>query len=236
MARKPPPFAESNNRNGCPVDSTTGRFLKKPATPTPTLPTPIVGMKRQAAEFIAQAQMPREDIAARCDVSLEVLAEWEQEPDFREEVRRYLADMRDEAYKTGIATRASRLVRLNDRWDRCQQIIRERAAYYRQQGLKFPGSRTGLLKARRSPKGDLEYVVDAELLREIRELEAQAALEMGDWDKNARPQQAPVVLVISPGQNVQPGQRLAERLPQAERPALPSVTIDLVPDRGGSSQ
>lgn len=86
----------------------------------------------------------------------------------------------------GIALRTKRVAALNDRWNRMQRVIAERAedpavAY-------VPGGSTGLLVhtvkmiggGRDATTVD-EYAVDVGLLKELRAHEEQAAKELGQW-------------------------------------------------------
>jgi hypothetical protein len=80
----------------------------------------------------------------------------------------------------------SRVCALEDRWLRLQQVIVERAASAEMQ--RVPGGRTGLLTHAVKGIGAGEnfqvvdaYDVDASLLREMREIEKQAAQEVGQW-------------------------------------------------------
>ncbi len=85
-----------------------------------------------------------------------------------------------------IAEQWERVRALEDRWRRLRQVIAERAASAEMQGV--PGGTTGLLThtVKGIGSGDHfqavdEYAVDTNLLRELREIEKQAAQELGQW-------------------------------------------------------
>jgi phage terminase small subunit len=86
----------------------------------------------------------------------------------------------------GIAVVENRIVALQDRWDRMKALIAARAEDPQMQ--KVTGGTTGLLvhniksigQGRDAERVDV-YEIDAALLREMRELERQAAQEMGQW-------------------------------------------------------
>jgi len=113
--------------------------------------------------------------------------------------------------KLEIADRNHRVRALQDRWDKLQQVIAERASD--PATAAGPGGKTGLLcrtlKSVGSGKDAQlidEWTVDTGLLREIRAHEQQAAQELGQWsaDAGAQSQGAQVLqlIVIQAGQQV----------------------------------
>ena len=83
-----------------------------------------------------------------------------------------------------IADRNARLAALQDRWQRMRALIDARAEDMRD----VPGGQTGLLVEAKKPTkyGDVvEYQADTALLREMRETEKQAAIEVGQWSEKS---------------------------------------------------
>lgn len=92
----------------------------------------------------------------------------------------------------GIASRENRIAAANDRWDRMKRVIDERAADPTME--KVPGGRTGLLVRTYKIVGTGpsaytvdEFAVDTGLLKEMRELEKEAAQEVGQWLEKIAP-------------------------------------------------
>ncbi len=126
------------------------------------------------------------------------LGRWHREPEFMavvaEEKQAIVAAIRAE----GIANKQNRIDAYNERWTKQQQVIAARAADASMS--EQAGARTGLLVRTYKPQRTYrqvssdedtageetslieEYAVDTGLLREMRELEKQAAQEVGDWD------------------------------------------------------
>lgn len=82
----------------------------------------------------------------------------------------------------GIAARQNRIDAYGDRWERMRQVIAERAGD--RELADTPGGKTGLLVRTFKAVGGAiaeEFAVDTGLLREMRELEKQAAEDLGQW-------------------------------------------------------
>lgn len=89
-----------------------------------------------------------------------------------------------------LAVRENRLAALQDRHDRLAMVLAERA----EDMAEAPGGRSGLLVRKQKIIGSgllsrevTEYELDTGLLSEFREHEKQAAMELGQWQENARP-------------------------------------------------
>ena len=153
------------------------------------------------------------EIGEALGVSRETVADWRSTPEWASAIERQRRAALSVAVEYAIADRRQRLGALQDRWERLRSIISERAEYYRRRAeageALEPGATSGLLLStmRRSSGGKRggraveEYRLDVALLRELRELERQAAIESGDWaagDAREREQsgtQAAVTLV-----------------------------------------
>jgi hypothetical protein len=82
----------------------------------------------------------------------------------------------------GIAARQNRVDAYGDRWALMRQVITERAGD--RDLAEVPGGRTGLLVKNFKTAGGViveEFAVDTGLLREMREIEKQAAQDLGQW-------------------------------------------------------
>ena len=86
----------------------------------------------------------------------------------------------------GIADKDKRLDALNDRWQKLQQLMNERAASPEMQNVV--GGNTGIVYIRRRVVNSLGHVlvvekVDQALMREFQEHEKQAFKELGQWGR-----------------------------------------------------
>ena len=94
-----------------------------------------------------------------------------------------------------LAARENRLAALQDRHDRLNLIVEERAADM----AEAPGGKSGLLT--RDYKGknadQVVYKLDTGLLSEFREHERQVAIELGQWQEAAAPNVAIQIVMPS---------------------------------------
>lgn len=160
--------------------------------------------QKKAAVLLADDHQTDEQIAQELGITRRTLAYWKNEPEFISAVEAAKKEIRDRIMSTGIADKANRIASYNERWQKMHQIIDERAIEL--QGL-CAGSGTGLLvrqvkqvkvlEARtnvprefdemseddfiptRQTKAVEEFAVDTGLLNEMRQLEIQAAKELG---------------------------------------------------------
>ncbi len=146
--------------------------------------------KEQAALLLAEDRLTAKEIAGQLGISDRTLRKWNEENDFRARVAEHVAEFRRRVERQGIGRVDRRVSALQDRWERMQRVIEERAAAEEMQGV--PGGSTGLLT--RTVKGlgrgeDFqvveEYAVDTGLLAELRAHERQAAEELGQWKERA---------------------------------------------------
>lgn len=146
------------------------------------------GKRLEAAQLLAEGDLTDDDIAAKCGVSRRQLVRWKAVPAFRSKVAEVAREMEAAARRKGVARKARRLGALNDRWERMKQVIAERADDPSMKGV--PGGKTGLLVRQVKAVGKGEdfqlvelYAVDTGLLKELREVEKQAAVEAGQWEE-----------------------------------------------------
>jgi len=157
--------------------------------------------REQAAQLVADDSLSDESIASRVGVSRQTLAVWKRKPAFQQRVTEHLDAAREAIKAEGIANRINRVNALNDRWERMQTVIAERAADTSSgtyttaptedgetERIVAPGWSTGLLvrTEKQIGAGDkaihvIEFAVDTGLLRELRAHEEQAAKELGQW-------------------------------------------------------
>ena len=138
----------------------------------------------QAAQLIAKGELGVGAIAARLGIAELTLYRWRKDPEFAARV-----DVAIEEQKAAIRRRAigwveRRVDRLNTTWLGMQQVIKERALDPSMEAV--PGGQTGLLsrdvKAVGAEVREV-YKVDVGLIKELREHEKQAAIELGQWEQ-----------------------------------------------------
>src|SRR5262249_42455138 len=115
---------------------------------------------------------------------------WRQVKEFQARVDEISRQLDAECLRIGIARKVNRLRRLDDRARRIQRLIDARAADPDIAAL--PGGETGLVVRREKSIGSdpaaqlvTEAEADVALLRELREIEKQAAIELGQWEETA---------------------------------------------------
>lgn len=129
--------------------------------------------------------MSDEQIAERVGVTRDAITSWKLAPEFQARISEHVEAQREACMSEGIADRRNRVRRLGDTWERLQQVIRERAV---ELDGAAAGGGTGLLvhQVKGIGKGESfrvvdEYAVDTGLLAELRQIEKQAAQELGQW-------------------------------------------------------
>lgn len=154
--------------------------------------------RNKAAELLAAKNLTHQEIADSVGIDRKTLWNWRREPEFAARVEEIVEQNRAETRRIGIADKERRLAALNDRWRRMRLVIEERAAD--PDHARAPGGSTGLLVrtirsvrveddreggGRGGPKTVEvdEFAVDTGLLRELREIEKQASIELGQWDE-----------------------------------------------------
>lgn len=146
--------------------------------------------KTKAAQLVAEDKLTDNEIAAAVKVSQRTLERWKLKPAFAGRVAELVKAAEDAVRQAllteGIADRVERVRGYGDRRQRLQQIITERGQAEDMQ--KVPGGATGLLVRTKKQIGGGEYAtivdeyqVDVGTLRELRELEKQAAQDLGQW-------------------------------------------------------
>lgn len=144
-----------------------------------------------AAHLIAQGERSPTEIAEEVGVDRATLWRWRQHPSFEARVAEELDAIRMALRHRAIALRERRVAALNQRWLALHSVIEARATDPKL--AKAPGGKTGLLTRSLKSIGNgpgartiEEFTLDTGLLKELRELEKQAAQELGQWiDKTA---------------------------------------------------
>ena len=142
--------------------------------------------REKAAALLADGELTDREIAAQVGVDRPTLWRWRQHPDFAGRVRETVEKAGEEMARHAIARKVRRMRAYDERWRELQRVIAERAAAPEMQSV--PGGKTGLLTrtvkligSGENAREVAEYRVDTALLKELRELEQQAAVEAGQW-------------------------------------------------------
>lgn len=158
--------------------------MSEPAELHKSLPFRWNEPRERAATLVAEDKLSDLEIATELDVSRRTLANWKLHPDFQARVDEHVAAFRAAVRRRGIAIVENRVDAQQDRWRRMKRLIEARAAEH----VDAPGGDTGLLVRQEKQLGVgllaervTEYAFDAALAREMRELEQQAAKELGQW-------------------------------------------------------
>lgn len=170
----------------------------------------LTGPQESAAALLADGALHDGEIATQCGVDIRTIANWKRRPAFAARVEELRGEIRARVKAEGIASLENRMRRLGETWTALQQVIAERAASPLNATSSTPGLSTGLLTITAVSKtGRPIYGVDVALLKELRETEKQAAIEMGQWQEK-REYTGTVPVVITSIAAVQPATRLVE--------------------------
>lgn len=167
---------------------------------------PLTGRDERIAFFVADDDLSDAEIAQQTGVSERTLYRLKRRPDFAARVLHLREEIRAEIRARGIAVKENRVRALHRRARRLERVIAERAAAAEREELAaapegwhpplvlpvpaapVPGFRSGALARdyKSLGSGDQQRIVpvyefDAALWRELREIEKQAAQEMGQW-------------------------------------------------------
>ena len=138
--------------------------------------------REKAAFLVAQGGLTNKQIAEKVPIAVSTLSSWKRFPEFQEAVEKFIHSEFEALQRIGIGNRFARVMSYNDRLQRMNQLIAARGAEMEETG-EVAGGETGLLV--RDYKGkDADkpiYHFDAALVREMRELEKQIAIECGQW-------------------------------------------------------
>lgn len=140
----------------------------------------------QAAQMLADGSFTVAEIAEQIGVKDRTIYRWQKDPEFQATLNRHRDVLEAVILQEGIARKAQRIKRYAERLAKLDRVIEERGSDWRM--ADTPGGTTGLIVRQLKSIGVgahnrevEEFVVDTGLLREIRELEKQAAQELGQW-------------------------------------------------------
>ena len=160
--------------------------------------------RERAANLVADDRLTNEEIAADIGISRRALDNWKATPEFQERVAEIVERTRKAIFARGIAVKAKRVDAQNTRWRKLQRVIEARASDPLLQDV--PGGDTGLMVAEPMllkvqgytdeesghffPTGESQivyvYKIDTGLLKETRDLEKQAAIEVEQWTERVK--------------------------------------------------
>lgn len=144
--------------------------------------------------MVAEDRLSNAAIAAAVGITRQALDKWKAHPAFAQRVREHLDAFAETVRRRGIASIEHRVAALQERWERMNQVLAERAADPALANV--PGGKSGLI-VRRPKKVEVEwaedmgggttreeiseYAVDTGLLAQLLAHERQAAQELGQW-------------------------------------------------------
>jgi hypothetical protein len=141
-----------------------------------------------AAQLVADDRLTDREIAEQCGIDKATLERWKLQPSFKARVQAIIEAYAKRALKRGIARRERRVGVLNDLHNKMLQVIDERAKS--KDMATVPGGKTGIVTKtlKGIGKGEdfqaiEEYRVDTGTIAEIRDVQKQAAEELGQWIK-----------------------------------------------------
>lgn len=148
-----------------------------------------------AAQLVADDHLTNDQIAAKAGVTASQLERWKHFPEFSERVAEHVATFRANITKTGLAVKENRIQTKKARAAALRAVIRARAVAHdvvrgwegepiiiKKTGkpIVVPGGHTGMLVRDVGKYGE-KYKVDTGLLAELRAIEVEIAIEVGEW-------------------------------------------------------
>jgi hypothetical protein len=164
--------------------------------------------KEKAAALLAVGERTNGEIAKIIGCNEDRLSVWKRFPAFTEKIAENVAEIRRGILSTGIADKANRIARYNERFEQLEQVRQARARAYADNAA-IPGGGTGIVQfttrtmtemgedGERRQVTRVECHIDVASLREELALMRQAAIEAGDWSE--RPEHTHQVLIRSYG-------------------------------------
>jgi uncharacterized protein YjcR len=138
------------------------------------------------AQMVAES-VPYSEIAEKTGVSLRSVKRWATRPEFKARVQEIIEETKAALLAEGVRIRENRLRNLQSRIDKMHALMDARGVEMAET-KEVAGGETGLLV--RDYKGkDADqkvYRFDAALVKELREHEKQAAVEVGDWSEKLK--------------------------------------------------
>jgi transposase-like protein len=139
----------------------------------------------RAAQLVSEDRLTDEQIATELGVTRMTLARWKSHVEFQARKEQITTETKERLLARGVREKQNRLNALDERHRKMQEVIKQRAIVYADEAS---GGNTGLIvkQVKGIGKGaDFQivemYAVDTGLLKELREHEKQAAMELGEW-------------------------------------------------------
>lgn len=109
--------------------------------------------KQKALALLAAGDLTQEEVAVAVSVAAKTVSRWLREPVFASRLAELVAEIQNAVMTTGIASKRERIAAYDERW----RVMREHIT-------------------------DVDGV-NTYVARELRELEKQAAIEVGQWEE-----------------------------------------------------
>jgi hypothetical protein len=144
--------------------------------------------KEEAALLLAEDDLTDQEIADQLGCHRQTLALWKRHAAFTDRIKVIRKKIGDRLERYAIARKPRRVKALQERIDKMQRVIDQRSEEYQTNPelINVPGGDTGLLVRKITSIGAGvnfqrvdEHPVDTALLKEMREVEKQAAVECG---------------------------------------------------------
>jgi hypothetical protein len=142
--------------------------------------------RQKAAQLLVEGELTDKEIARMIGISERQLRRWKAVPQFRSKLEALQSELEKVSQRYAVGRLARRIAWLDARLAKLRQIVEQRAADPTMQVV--PGGTSGLLvrEVKGVGSGDQfrtieTYHVDGALLKEMREHEKQAAIELGQW-------------------------------------------------------
>lgn len=146
--------------------------------------------RRAAAQLIAEGELSDTEIAARVGVSRQILWVWRKDSEFTAAIEQGIESILGSLRRRRISHVEQRIDSLNTRWLKLHRVIEARSTD--PEMLNAAGGETGLLVRTQKALGGGEFAqivdefaVDTGLLKELREIEKQASIELKQWTEKA---------------------------------------------------
>lgn len=141
--------------------------------------------KTEAAQLLAEDELSDKEICEKIELPERTLNNWKKVSEFQARIAETVEAIRTAILNRGIADKAKRIGAYDRRWRKMHSVIEARG---KDLASDVAGGESGLLVRTVKQIGGgenaqiiEEYAVDTGLLRELRELEKQAAIEVGQW-------------------------------------------------------
>lgn len=145
----------------------------------------LEGKVLRAAWMIADARMIDADIAEQLRISRQTLFVWRLDDAFMAQIATYREEINRAILSYGSAVKENRIRDMQERLDRMRALVAARAVVGEHRAARNagdPGENTGIIAE--APAGRTTIMAtDHALLREIRELEKQIAMELGQFQQ-----------------------------------------------------